>query len=233
VTATGDPVAWHSAIAREFDARYRQSAAFRERLAVWSELIARHVFPGSTVLDAGCGSGVLSMVAAARGGSVLGFDASAEMLALADARRHGLGRDNVTFAQGSLDDLAFLANRQFDVILCSSVLEYMHDLWGTFEALAKHLAPGGTFILSLPNGASLYRKAERASFRLTGRPSYIGLVRHMVFPQMAARELASRQFEITELRYYAPTPLFSSLARPMGLARLTDHLFALSAKLEQ
>jgi 2-polyprenyl-3-methyl-5-hydroxy-6-metoxy-1,4-benzoquinol methylase len=39
----------------------------------------------------------------------------------------------------------------FDVILCADVLEHLSDPWDTLEYLKTFLAPGGSFIISLPN----------------------------------------------------------------------------------
>ena len=43
-----------------------RSAAFRERLRLWSDLIGRHLPSDAVALDAGCGPGVLAAVAARR-----------------------------------------------------------------------------------------------------------------------------------------------------------------------
>lgn len=60
--------------------------------------------PGSVVIDVGCGSGILSIVAAKLGaGRVYGVDAADETveIAMANATIHGVA-DRVTFAQGDM-----------------------------------------------------------------------------------------------------------------------------------
>jgi 2-polyprenyl-3-methyl-5-hydroxy-6-metoxy-1,4-benzoquinol methylase len=172
-----DAVAWHTAIARDFADRYRHSPAFREREAVWRDLIARHGKACGSVLDAGCGSGVMTVLAAQRAGSVLAFDASPAMLAVAAETLAQNAATNVDLQGGLLGDDALLAGRRFDLILCSSVLEYVEDSWSAFDWLSQSLTPGGTILFSMPNGSSLYRHAERWLFRLTGRPRYSALRR--------------------------------------------------------
>lgn len=230
MSATSDAVAWHSQIAARFDARYASSAAFRERLAVWSELIPRYCAPASAALDAGCGSGVLTMVAARTGARVIGFDASPEMLAIAQERALAEGAANVELRNARLPDLAFLGGRRFDLVMASSVLEYMDDLWQTIDALAAHVAPGGVLLVSLPNGASAYRWLERISFALVRRPRYFATVKHVPNPGTITDGLTARGLTVEEVRYYAPTPLLSRPMRQLGLARHIDHLFVVAAR---
>ncbi len=225
-----DAVAWHSEIAARFDERYSSSPAFRERLAVWSELIDRFGGSSSRVLDAGCGSGVLTMIAAQRCAEVAGFDASPEMLAIAQERARAEGGANVELRIARLPDLTFLGEQRFDLVMSSSVLEYMDDLWQTVDALLTHLAPGGVLLISLPNGASLYRRAEQLSYKLSRRPRYFATVRHVPNPATIVDGLAARGLAVEEVRYYAPTPFLSKLMRPLGLARLIDHLFVVAAR---
>lgn len=60
--------------------------------------------PGSVVVDVGCGSGILSIIAAKLGAAqVYGIDAADETVAIAtaNAKRHGVA-DRVEFAQGDM-----------------------------------------------------------------------------------------------------------------------------------
>ena len=102
---------------------------------------------GCRVLDAGCGSGVFSEIAARTARSVLGFDASAEMIAIANARKARANLSNTTFAVAPLGDKTVLGGRAFDIILCSSVLEYVDDYWASFDWLAAALKPGDTVLV--------------------------------------------------------------------------------------
>ena len=225
-----DAVAWHSANASDFDGKYATSSAFRERRAVWSGLIDAYVGSQAEVLDAGCGSGVLTSLAAARGRAVFGFDGSGEMVALARARLAREGRGNAGFATAFLEDPALLGARRFDVVLCSSVLEYVEDHWRAFDWLAAALKPDGTVIFSMPNGSSVYRKLEKLAFRLTGRPGYYANVRHVPTAAAIQAGLAARGFELLAVRYYAAAPLFSALARPLGRPELGDNLFVMAVR---
>jgi 2-polyprenyl-3-methyl-5-hydroxy-6-metoxy-1,4-benzoquinol methylase len=225
-----DAVAWHSAVARRFAARYASSPAFREREAIWRELIERYGSQGGSVLDAGCGSGVMTIAAAVRAGEVLAFDASAVMLEIA---QDAVNRRNLTHVQlirGHIGDEAVLGGRSFDLILCSSVLEYVEDWWATFDWLAAALAPGGTLLFSMPNGDSPYRHAERRLFQLTGRPAYFTHVQAV--PRMAdvVQGMRQRGFAVEDSRFYAAAPLLSPLLRRFGMARFADTLFVIACR---
>jgi 2-polyprenyl-6-hydroxyphenyl methylase/3-demethylubiquinone-9 3-methyltransferase len=230
MTTRRNAVSWHSQIAGDFDAKYASSPSFRERLTVWASLIENFAHAQARILDAGCGTGVLAFLAARRARSVIGFDASPEMIALAEAKKRNDGCDNVSFHIASLENLASLQQHRFDLILCSSVLEYIDDYWDAIDALAAHLAPGGVMIFSLPNGRSLYRRAERLIFHLTGRPAYYAYVRHVPTLASVREELSARSFELLESRFYAAAPILSHIARRLGYPELADNLFVVACR---
>ena len=225
-----DAIAWHSEIAADFDAKYLNSAAFKERLSVWGQLMAAHITPQSRVLDAGCGSGVMAQLASARALSVHGFDGSAEMVALAKARKARGQMANTEFEQGTLESSGWLESGGYDVILCSSVLEYVEDWMAAFSHLAAALNPQGVIIFSMPNGASLYRKAERLAFALTGRPAYYAHVRHVPTAREVDKLLGRSGFAVVSRDYYAKVPFLSPLARRLKQPQITDNLFVTTCR---
>jgi len=106
------------------------------------------------VLDLGCGYGRDAFHLRDRlGGSVIGVDASAEAIALAERRRSELARDDVTFAHG----LRFVHARLeeldagwFDAVVTNGLYHLLEPAGR--EALAacvwRHLAPGGLLFLA-------------------------------------------------------------------------------------
>lgn len=204
-----DAVEWHEQIAASFDAGYDRSPAFRERLAVWQQLIAKHVHSDDLVLDAGCGSGVFSLLAAARARHVRGIDGSAAMIALCRRAQADRAVDNISFDQAMLATLDDAGDASFDVILSSSVLEYVPDYLATLDNLARLLRPGGRLLLSMPNGRSWYRKVERGLFGLTGWPRYYRHVVNVPTAELVAQHLQSRGLRVLETDYFADPPSFA------------------------
>jgi glycosyltransferase involved in cell wall biosynthesis/2-polyprenyl-3-methyl-5-hydroxy-6-metoxy-1,4-benzoquinol methylase len=214
-------VDWFSAGAAEFDGQYRSSALFSERVALWTRLIRGVCTPGCRVLDAGCGSGVFTVVAAEQAGEVVAVDASAEMLGICAERCDSLGITNCTRIQRRIEELGSAGLGQFDVVLSSSVLEYVENLPECLAALSLLLRPSGTLIASLPNSASVLRSMERTSFRMFRRPKYYGLVRNVLSVDDAQSALGVEGFTLLDTYYYGvPGALRRISTRPLVRRRV-------------
>ncbi|GAA3851641.1 class I SAM-dependent methyltransferase [Streptomyces sedi] len=115
---------------------------------------------GRRVLDAGCGSGLLSAELRDRGAVVSGFDSSAGMLELA---RRRLGDDadlRVTDLGGPLP----YPDDTFDDVVASLVLHYPEDWGPALAELRRVLKPGGRLIASVDHPfavALIHREAGR------------------------------------------------------------------------
>lgn len=110
------------------------------------ELLERVVSRGDSVLDLGCGSGVLSIAAAKLGAArAVGFeiDAAAVRAARANAEANGVS-DRVETVHGTLPS-AKAAARSFDLALANISARVVTDM---AARLADCLAPGGTLIAS-------------------------------------------------------------------------------------
>lgn len=220
-----DAVGWHDQIASDFDAGYARSPAFRERFDLWSDLIVRHARPDDAVLDAGCGSGVFSRVAARQAASVVALDGSEAMIALAEKKARAEGLGNITLRVGLLDELAGWNAGQFDLILSSSVLEYVDNYQVAVSGLVRLLRPGGRLIISMPNADSLYRRCERVAFRLTGRPRYVAHLKSRSTPTQLGEMLARDGMTILETHYFAEPPLPRAILPMMGHGQRRKSLF--------
>lgn len=104
---------------------------------------------GEAILDVGCGSGSLTLLAAARAGTegrVAGIDASPEMIEVArgKATKRGLAVD---FTVAPIEALPF-AGGEFDVVLSSLMLHHLPDdvkALGLKE-VRRVLKPGGRLL---------------------------------------------------------------------------------------
>jgi len=167
---------------------------------------ALEIEPGETVIDVGCGSGVLSFVAARLGaGHVIGTDLSAEAVAVARENAIALGlQDSVEFRVGNLLDP--VRGEQANVIIgdVSGIPDEIGRLAGWFpdghaggptgaelpaamlESIRENdcLAPGGR--LYLPTGTI---QAENKILEVARR----------IFGQANLQSLLSREFPLPEV----------------------------------
>jgi arsenite methyltransferase len=92
--------------------------------------IIRHagIGEGDTVLDVGCGDGLIAFAAAERvgpRGSVIFSDVSADLLAHCRRRSAGLGlADRCRFVRASASDLSAITDNEVDAVTLRSVLIY-------------------------------------------------------------------------------------------------------------
>lgn len=114
---------------------------------------------GLTVLDAACGDGYYTESLVENGATVVGVDASQEMVSRA---RHRLdGDERVSVRQADLTEgLSFLDDEQFDLVICQLALEHVRDWASVFRTFARVLEPGGTAVISSSHPVRDYVDAE-------------------------------------------------------------------------
>ncbi len=108
-----------------------------------------HPFQGKTLLDIGCGGGLLSEPMARLGFDVLGIDASEKNIAIASAHSRESGLP-LTYRATTAEALA-LEKSKFDLILNMEVVEHVADLSAFLKSCATLLAPGGLMIVATLN----------------------------------------------------------------------------------
>jgi ubiquinone/menaquinone biosynthesis C-methylase UbiE len=107
--------------------------------------------PGEQVLDAACGTGLVSFAAAAAvgpRGQVLGADLSGQMVDAARQRAAAQRCDNVTFERMDGEALA-LPDASVDVVLCALGLMYMPDPERAVAEMRRVLRPGGRLVAAV------------------------------------------------------------------------------------
>ncbi len=126
--------------ARDTDRSYLDPEIVNQRLQT---LRALRLHAGDHVLDAGCGTGLLTEILSAQvgdRGKVTGLDYSQDMLNLADPRCRELG--NVELHQGSVTELPF-DTESFDAASCIQTLLYVKEVDTAIGELYRVLKPGG------------------------------------------------------------------------------------------
>ena len=103
-----------------------------------------------SVLDAGCGDGLLSERLAKRHPDwrIVGVDLRQELLEQARARTAGRGLANVEFVHGDLT--GDLGDGLYDAVLAIECLEEIVDDERALAMMARALRPGGLFIAHVP-----------------------------------------------------------------------------------
>jgi 2-polyprenyl-6-hydroxyphenyl methylase/3-demethylubiquinone-9 3-methyltransferase len=110
--------------------------------------ISRHVdLLGKSVLDLGCGGGILSEALAREGACVTGVDIEHSLIQVARAHAQNAGL-NIDYHASAIQ--AF-QEKKFDVIVCMEMLEHVNEPQLIIEECAKRLAPGGLMFLSTIN----------------------------------------------------------------------------------
>jgi ubiquinone/menaquinone biosynthesis C-methylase UbiE len=85
-------------------------------------LVAENVGPGARVLDIGCGTGALAVLAAQAGAEVLGFDVSPALLEVARDKVDDAGlAQRVQLEERGVSSMESLANDRFDLVTATLV----------------------------------------------------------------------------------------------------------------
>jgi 2-polyprenyl-6-hydroxyphenyl methylase/3-demethylubiquinone-9 3-methyltransferase len=118
-------------------------------------------FAGLTLLDIGCGGGLVAEPMARLGFTVTGIDASAE--AIAAARAHGEAAGlRIEYRTAAVESLA-AQGKQFHAVVALELIEHVADRDAFYEALGKVIRPDGAFI-----AATLNRTAKSFVLAIVG-----------------------------------------------------------------
>ena len=145
LTTKGITIHW----AHQYDLAVKLLTLGKDRSIRQKTLNLAHIQPGENVLDVGCGTGDLTLLAksaAGPSGTVFGIDASPEMVAVAQhkATQSGFAVD---FQAGLIENLTF-PDSTFDVVLSSLMMHHLPDetkRQGLAE-IHRVLKPGGRLL---------------------------------------------------------------------------------------
>jgi ubiquinone/menaquinone biosynthesis C-methylase UbiE len=104
---------------------------------------------GKSVLDAGCGTGIFSIVFARNGaGRVTGIDISPGSLETARTLKAKFGLDNAEFRLQDMLRLPF-ADNSFDIVWAWGTVHHTTDPFRAISELIRVLRPGGSLFLAV------------------------------------------------------------------------------------
>jgi ubiquinone biosynthesis O-methyltransferase len=125
---------------------------------------------GEVVLDAGCGSGVVTAHMASKGVSAVGVDLVEDCVKFA-ARQ--FGNTSTCYLVASLDAMPFETDT-FDKVVCMEVVEHLEHLEPVIQELHRILKPGGLLFITCPNKHSLWPLIEKSVDMLRMGPKMAG-----------------------------------------------------------
>ncbi len=168
--------------------RFFRGRTFVLRMRRLEWLFAQLRLEGKTVLDLGCGSGQVSVLAAKMGARVHAVDIAPQMLEI--ARRGALAAgvaDRVRFEEGDVSAVTFPAA---DVALLIGVVEYYADLAGVIKRAAE--ATRGTLLVAHTSRVRYRMLLRRLLFAWQGAAA---LYFHPMPAVVAAAEAAGLKLE--------------------------------------
>jgi len=167
---------------------------------------------GLTILDVGCGGGLLAEPLTRLGAEVTGIDASGPGLVAArlHAEQMGLAID---YREATVEDLAAQAaqesGRRYDAVLNMEVIEHVADRPAFLAASAGALKPGGLMVV-----ATLNRTAKAYALAIVGAEYILGWLprgthewQKFVKPEELRAELAAAGLAVGETNGVVYNPL--------------------------
>jgi len=148
------------------------------------------------ILDAGCGTGLLSVELARRGYPVVGIDQSSVMLNRAREKKEKENLENLVFLGGDLNGKINILGFSFQQIVMVHSLYLMEQPQVTLKNLSSLLPPGGEIIMCNPSrritktelfsgGVSFLseawrRERKQSIFYLIGIVLAMGVLNHLI-----------------------------------------------------
>jgi 2-polyprenyl-6-hydroxyphenyl methylase / 3-demethylubiquinone-9 3-methyltransferase len=129
-------------------------------------------FDAKSVLDVGCGGGILAESVARRGAAkVLGIDLALKPLRVAQLHAMEGGIDNIDYREVAAEALAEEQPGTFDVVTCMEMLEHVPVPASVVRACASLVRPGGHVFFSTIN-----RNAKAFLFAIVGAEHVLKLL---------------------------------------------------------
>jgi 2-polyprenyl-6-hydroxyphenyl methylase/3-demethylubiquinone-9 3-methyltransferase len=104
---------------------------------------------GLSILDVGCGGGVLSEPLARLGATITGIDPAAKNIGAASVHAKSQGLD-IDYRATTAEDLA-ASSAQFDIVLAMEVVEHVNDVEAFTMTCAQMVKPGGLMFAATIN----------------------------------------------------------------------------------
>ena len=191
-------------MADDWEQRYAQSRFFRMRYKEFEKLFNEFCVSGSVVLDYGCGSGALINIFIETSKLIIGTDLSKRMRAV--ARKKFNSFDNVSIINNNE-----LKKKSFDLLVCSSVIEYVEKDIEFIRTICSYLRPEGLIIITLPNRNGALQILNKHIISKIQNKSYVEYQKRNYTIESARKLLAAAQMETLKLYSASGLPMLSRL----------------------
>jgi 2-polyprenyl-6-hydroxyphenyl methylase/3-demethylubiquinone-9 3-methyltransferase len=175
-------------------------------------------FTGLSLLDIGCGGGLVAEAMARLGCAVTGIDAGAE--AIAAARAHGEAAGLAIDYRTTTAEAIAAESRCFDVVSALEVIEHLGDAAPFYRAVGELVKPGGAFV-----AGTLNRTARSFALAIVGAEYILNWLppgshdwRHFVRPSELARRLRQNGLRLASLAGVRFDPLTGGWSLSADLA---------------
>jgi 2-polyprenyl-6-hydroxyphenyl methylase/3-demethylubiquinone-9 3-methyltransferase len=174
---------------------------------------------GQSILDIGCGGGILAEALARHGADVTGIDLAASSLEV--ARLHRLeSQVDVDYRLISAEELAVQQPGHWDIVTCMEMLEHVPDPASIIQSCADLVKPGGHVFLSTlnRNPKSYVQAIVAAEYLLRMLPKGTHDYARFIRPAELGRWLRQADLNLTDLSGLSYNPI----ARTYALTRDID-----------
>jgi len=166
---------------------------------------------GKTVLDVGCGGGLLTEAMAKAGAEVYGIDMGSNPIKI--AKLHLLeSHVKVKYEQVPAEDFAEQNPEKFDVVTCMEMLEHVPDPASIIASCAKLVKPGGHVFFS-----TLNRNAKSYVHAIIGAEYILKMLtlgthdyKKFIKPSELSYWMRQSDLELNETKRIAYNPLFKN-----------------------
>ncbi len=153
---------------------------------------------GLSVLDVGCGAGIVTEPISRLGADVLGIDASQRNIQVAQ-RHAALSAAPVRYRHALPEDL-LPEDQRFDIVLSLEVVEHVADVANFLAAIGRLVAPGGVLVIGTLNRTpiSFLKAIVGAEYVLRWLPRGTHDWRRFVTPAELDAQLSPLRFSVIE-----------------------------------